>query len=285
MSVEEKIITTPSGDWFYREINPPNPSTVPPAVFLHGLPSLGYSWSALLPDLASQGVRGFAPDWLGFGRSHKPEKREFPYTPDAFIDALDGFLDTLELDRISLVVQGFLGSVGMQYALRHSDRVDRLAVLNAPLSPGVKLPWKLQQMTLPFVGDMMTQDPLLVDRTLESGSGFVIPDEDLDVYRRPWLKSSDAGRALLYTLKNLQLKTAMAEIASGFSQWKKPTLVVWGVADPWLETEPAQTFANGLENGRFIRLEEAAHYPQEHWSEDVGKALIPFLRRSSSEGD
>ncbi|MBO9999431.1 MAG: alpha/beta fold hydrolase [Cyanobacteria bacterium SID2] len=282
MAVEEKIITVGSWDWFYREANPVNPPDVPTAVFLHGIPSLGYSWSAIMPELASQGVRGVAPDWLGYGRSSKPEKREFAYTPDAFVEALGAFLDALELDRVSLVVQGFLGSVGLQYALRYPDRVDRIAVLNAPVSPDATLPWTFKQMSLPFVGDMMTQDPLLVDRTLEKGSGFVIPDEDLDVYRRPWLKSSDAGRALLYTLQNLQLKSAMAEIDNGFRQWTQPSLVVWGVLDPWLSVEPAKAFANELENGQFVRLEEAAHYPQEHWSEDVGKALIPFLRRSST---
>jgi len=282
VAVEEKIITVGSWDWFYREANPVNPPDVPTAVFLHGIPSLGYSWSAIMPELASQGVRGVAPDWLGYGRSSKPEKREFAYTPDAFVEALGAFLDALELDRVSLVVQGFLGSVGLQYALRYPDRVDRIAVLNAPVSPDATLPWTFKQMSLPFVGDMMTQDPLLVDRTLEKGSGFVIPDEDLDVYRRPWLKSSDAGRALLYTLQNLQLKSAMAEIDNGFRQWTQPSLVVWGVLDPWLSVEPAKAFANELENGQFVRLEEAAHYPQEHWSEDVGKALIPFLRRSST---
>ena len=39
----------------------------------------------------------------------------------------------------------------------------------------------MQQWTIPFVGDMLTQDPLLVDRTLEGGSGFVISDGNLDV--------------------------------------------------------------------------------------------------------
>ena len=73
----------------------------------------------------------------------------------------------------------------------------------------------------------------------------------------------------------------MAEIASGFESWTQPTQVIWGMVDPWLAPEPAQSFAQQLENGEFISLPEAAHYPQEHWSEDVGKSLIPFLRRSS----
>ena len=32
----------------------------------------------------------------------------------------------------------------------------------------------------PFVGDMMTQDPLLVDRTLEGGGPYQVADDDLE---------------------------------------------------------------------------------------------------------
>ncbi len=40
----------------------------------------------------------------------------------------------------------------------------------------------MQQWGVPFVGDMLTQDPLLVDRTLEGGSKYRISDQDLDIY-------------------------------------------------------------------------------------------------------
>ena len=77
----------------------------------------------------------------------------------------------------------------------------------------------MQQLGLPFIGDMMTQDPLLVDRTLEGGSRQTISDKDLDVYRRPFLKSSDAGRSLMNTVRNIQLPQSMAEIESGLKGW------------------------------------------------------------------
>ncbi|GAB4206645.1 MAG: alpha/beta fold hydrolase [Coleofasciculaceae cyanobacterium] len=234
-----------------------------------------------MPDLAEKGFRAIAPDWIGSGLSTKPDKRDFAYTPDAFINALTEFLKALEIERFHLVVQGFLASVGLQYALRHSDQIERLAILNTPVSSDAKLPWQMQQWGLPFVGDMATQDPLLVDRTLEKGSRYQISDKDLDIYRKPFLKSSDVGRSLVATIKNLQFKQSMAEIETGFRTWEHQTLIIWGMKDPWLPFEQAQTLASTIKNIELVQIEEAGHYPQEHWSGKVSELILPFLRRQA----
>jgi len=279
VSIEEHKIKVGSLEWFYRAKSPTGRTDKLPVLLLHGLPSQSYSWSEVMPTLADIGFRVIAPDWIGFGSSAKPDRREFAYTPDAFIAGIADFIQALDLERFSLVVQGFLGSVGLQYALRYPDKIERLAILNAPVSTAAKLPWKIQQLGLPFVGDMMTQDPLLVDRTLEGGSRYPISDEDLDVYRRPFLKSSAAGRSLLATVRNLQLQPSMAEIESGFREWKQPTAIMWGMKDPWLPFTQAQQLASSIQNSELIQLPEAGHYPQEHWSEKVSDAIQLFLRR------
>ncbi|MGL5066019.1 MAG: alpha/beta fold hydrolase [Microcoleus sp.] len=279
MTIEEKTIQVGNLQWFYGEDNPVNETDKPPVLLLHGLPSQSFTWTAIMPDLAAQGFRSIAPDWIGFGRSAKPDKRDFAYTPDAFIEAFSAFIQALEIDRFYLVVQGFLASTGIQYALRNPDKIERLAVINTPISSDAKLPWKMQQLGLPFIGDMMTQDPLLIDRTLEGGSKYPISDGDLDVYRRPFLKSSDAGRSLMNSIRNLQLSQAMIEIESGWKNWTQPTSFVWGVTDPWLSVEPVEKLAASLQKAELVKLEEAGHYPQEHWSEKVGGVLVTFLRR------
>lgn len=278
MSINEQSIKVGSLEWFYREANPIGRTDKPPVILLHGLPSQSYSWGAVLPVLAEKGFRAIAPDWIGFGFSAKPDRRDFAYTPDAYIKAFAEFIQAIELERFSLVVQGFLGSVGIQYALRYPTQIERLAILNAPVSATAKLPWQLQQMSLPLIGDMMTQDPLLVDRTLEGGSRYRIEDQDLDVYRRPFLQSSDAGRSLLATLQNLQLKQSMAEIESGWQQWTQPTQIIWGLRDPWLPFIQAQSLAGTLQKAEIVQLEEAGHYPQEHFPAQVSDALQDFLR-------
>jgi pimeloyl-ACP methyl ester carboxylesterase len=280
VTIEENQVAVGKLKWFYREAVPDSPNDKPPVLLLHGLVSQSYSWREILPELASQGFRAIAPDWIGFGYSDWPEPGDFAYTPDALIEALAAFLSALDLSRFSLVVQGFLGSVGLQYALRHPDQIERLCILNAPIAVGMKLPWKIQQLGLPLIGDVMTQDPLLVDRTLEGGGPYQVKDADLDVYRRPFLKSSAAGRALLATIKGLQIPKVTAEITAGFSTWKQPTLVLWGIRDPWLPLHLAEQFAHSLPDGQITQLEEVGHYAQEDWPEKVTAELLPFLRRS-----
>lgn len=279
MTITENTLEVVSLTWFYREIVPARDSDKPPVLLLHGLPSQSFSWCEIMPVLAEKGFRAIAPDWIGSGLSAKPDRRDFSYTPDAYLEALTQLIETLDLDKFSLVIQGFLASIGLQYAFRYPDKIERLVILNTPLSSEVKLPWKMRQWGVPFVGDMLTQDPLLVDRTLEGGSGFVIADANLEIYRRPFLKSSAAGRALVATIQNLKLAQTMTEIESGFSNWEKPTAIVWGMADPWIASDDAERLANTKTNIELVKLEEAKHYPQEHWSKEIGEATVNFLRR------
>ena len=282
MSIQEHKITVDSLEWFYREAEPIGRSDLIPVLLLHGIVSQSYSWRNVIPSLAAQGTRAIAPDWIGYGFSGKPEKQDFAYTPDAFITALAGFVEALELERFSLVVQGFLGSVGLQYALRYPEKIANIAILNTPISTSAKIPWKIKQMGLPLAGDIIIQDPLLVDRTLESGSCYRIEDQDLDVYRKPFLKSSAAGRSLLTTIRNLQIETAMIEIENGFKNWQQPILVQWGMIDPWLSINIAETFVQSVANGEIIKLNSVGHYPQEHYHEVILQDLLPFVRRSES---
>lgn len=281
VSIEEKQINVGSLEWFYREAQPMQATDKPPVLLLHGLLSQSYSWREVMPSLAEKGFWAIAPDWIGSGQSVFPEKRDFSYTPEAFAKALGDLIDSLELEQVSLVLQGYTSVPGLLYALENGDRIHRLSLINIPLSPQAKLPWKIQQFTLPLAGEMMTQDPLIVDRTLEGGSPYQVDEKDLNVYRRPFLETSAAGRALLATLRNLNLKSSLAQISTTLPQWSKPLQVIWGDNDPWLSSSSAKEAISRVSQAEFIALEEVGHYAQEDWPEKVCEALIPFLRRQS----
>ncbi len=281
MTITENTRQVGTLNWFYREAAPTRDRQASPALFLHGLPAHSYIWREILPQVAAAGYRAIAPDWIGSGFSDKPDKRTFAYTPDAYLQALGEFIEILDIKPLSLIVQGYLASIGVLYAQQNPDAIDRLIILNSPLFPADKLPWKMQQWGLPFAGDMLTQDPILVDRTLEGGSGFVISDPDLAIFRKPFLKSSAVGRALLTTTQKLNLAQISAKIEQGWQSWEKPTLLLWGEGDPWLRTEPVQALAQKQANLDYLGLEEAKHYPQEHWPQEVGEAIVTFLRRQA----
>ena len=271
--------------WFYRQANPQNDPESDrtfqrtPVLFLHGLPAHSHTWQKLMTLLAEEEIPSIAPDWLGCGFSDKPSTKDFDYTPEAYITALGKLIASLKLEQFYLVVQGFLGSVGIQYALQNPEQIAGLIILNSPITTSAKLPWKMQQMTLPLVGDMITQDPLLVDRTIEKGSGFVVADEDLDILRKPFLQSSAVGRALMTILKKLQLKQTTSEIETGLRNWTTPTLIIWGTADSWLDLTEVQQLVAANEHISLVELPEAKHYPQEHWGSEISAEIIQFFRR------
>lgn len=288
MAIATQTITVNSWDWHYREAAPsPGVAPQPPVILLHGIPAHSFCWENTMAQLAAQGSRAIAPDWLGFGNSSKPSPTAFTYTPAAYLEALEGFIDQLQttqnLGKFTLVVQGFLGSVGIQYAIAHPDRLQKLVILNAPLHPQHRLPWALKKLTFPLVGEMLTQDPILIDRTLEGGSGFVIDEQKLRVYRQPFRDSSQAGRGLFHSTKNLDLNFTLKTLYNGLKTLELPTLILWGLADPWLSGEEGAALGEINDFIQWETLPEAKHYPQEHWPEEIGDRLLPFLKKSLAE--
>ena len=56
-----------------------------PTLFLHGVPSASYSFMRVLTALETAGWHAYAPDWIGFGFSEKPQPRYgFNYTEQEF---------------------------------------------------------------------------------------------------------------------------------------------------------------------------------------------------------
>jgi pimeloyl-ACP methyl ester carboxylesterase len=280
MTIERALIRADKYEWFYRETLPIRHDDRPPVVFIHGLIAPSYSWREVMPKLSLLGFRGIAPDWIGTGNSQIPDRLDFSYKPADLSAELGKFLDAMAIDKCLLVVQGYSGAIGTLYALANPDRVDRLAILNSPISAQDKLPWKIRQLGIPLVGDALVQDFRLPDKIMEGGGGYRVADKDMNVYRNPWLESSDGGRAMHAMIRNLNVPEIGATIEQGLKAWDKPLLLAWGDRDPWLPIAQAQATAKTFPEAEFVTLEEVGHYPQEDWHEKVVDALGTFLRRS-----
>jgi pimeloyl-ACP methyl ester carboxylesterase len=281
MTIDRAMIKVGEYEWFYRECQPLNQLNQRPAVvFLHGLIAPSYSWRQVMPELMALGFRCIAPDWLGTGNSQIPDRLDFPYTPAALSAELGKFLDAMGIEQCALVVQGYSGVIGVKYALEHPDRIDRLAILNAPISAQAKLPWQIRQLGIPLVGDALVQDFRLPDKIIEGGGGYRVEEKAMNIYRNPWLESSDGGRILHTLIRNLNVPELGATIEQGLKTWDKPLLLAWGDRDPWLPIAAAKATAQGFPAAEFVTLEEVGHYPQEDWHEKVVDAVGTFLRRS-----
>lgn len=102
-----------------------------PVVLIHAFASESRSWAMVASTLASRGFRVIAPDLRGHGRSAWTET----YALEDFEQDLIALLDTLKLDRVSLVGHSLGGHLALRLAVRMPTRVDRLVIEAAPVPP------------------------------------------------------------------------------------------------------------------------------------------------------
>ncbi|GAU33090.1 hypothetical protein TSUD_259410 [Trifolium subterraneum] len=268
--------------WFVRETGSAK-SRRGTILFLHGAPTQSFSYRVVMSQLSDAGFHCYAPDWIGFGFSDKPQPGYgFNYTENEFHDALDKLLEVLGVESpFFLVVQGFLvGSYGLTWALKNSSKISKLAILNTPLTSSSPLPGLFQQLKIPLFGEFQCQNAIIAERFIEAGSPYVLKNEKADVYRLPYLASSGPGFAILAAARKANFKGTFDEIAEGFAtnRWDKPILLAWGLSDKYLPQSVAEEFQNGNpQNIKLKLIEGAGHMPQEDWPEKVIDALRMFF--------
>ena len=101
---------------------------------LHGEPTWSYVYRRMIPALLAQG-RVVAPDFIGFGRSDKPQD-ESVYTFDFHRGYLMDLVERLNLRNITLVVQDWGGLLGLTLPMEMPERFERLLVMNTMLATG-----------------------------------------------------------------------------------------------------------------------------------------------------
>lgn len=117
-----------------------------PVLLVHGSGpgvSAWANWRGVLPPLSTE-RRVIAPDVVGFGYTEHPSGFEF--SQQAWVDHLVGFLDALDLPRVSVVGNSFGGALALRLADRYPDRVDRLVLMGSvgthfEITPGLDAVW------------------------------------------------------------------------------------------------------------------------------------------------
>lgn len=120
----------------------------PPVLLVHGSGpgvTAWANWRLNMPELAKD-FRVIAPDMFGFGYSDSKGRIE---DKQVWVDQLAGFLDALEVDKVSMVGNSFGGGVTLAFMIAHPDRVERAVLmgpagLNFPLTPALQEVWGYQ---------------------------------------------------------------------------------------------------------------------------------------------
>jgi pimeloyl-ACP methyl ester carboxylesterase len=262
-----------------------------PVVLLHGNPTWGYLYRNFIGGLTDAGHRAIVPDYLGFGRSDKPDRPEL-YTIRAHAERVEALLESLDLRGATVVPQDWGGPIGLYWATRHAERVDRLFVLNtiAHRPPGkVPLPLPLRLFRTPVVGEVMVKGLDLFKRVFLFRAGVVHHERLTSLvkhaYRAPHPSWSSRTPILVFPRQipagpEGPVADLLAEIERGLEQdfRSKPARIVWAMKDIAFTPEVLELWLRTFPEADVTRIEDAGHYLQEDAHERIVPALLEFLK-------
>jgi pimeloyl-ACP methyl ester carboxylesterase len=250
-SGELEIPNGPSGlPVFWREA--PYEGDAAP-LYLHGVPTNSDDWA---PFLERSG--GLAPDLPGYGRSGKPGS--LSYTIEEYADFLESFLALVGVQRVRLVVHDW-GGVGLAFAQRHPERIERLVVCNAvPFLPGYRWHRTARIWRTPLLGElsMGSTNRWLLRQLSREGNATPgpMPEHWLDTV----LDHFDQGtqRAILRLYRSSP-PDRLAAAGARLGELRVPSLVVWGMRDPYIPARFGKAYADAL-GAELVELPDAGHW-------------------------
>ena len=251
---------------------------------LHGEPSWSYLYRKMIPPLAAK-HRVVAPDLVGFGRSDKYTDPE-AYSFQMHRDVLVAFIETLDLRRITAVVQDWGGLLGLTIATQRPERFSRLVIMNTGLPTGMfPMPESFMQWR---AAAERFGNKLPVGRIIQNGTVTQLPKEVVKAYEAPFPDASyKAGAAvfpLLIPLKPEDPGAAeMSRAQRQLTRWTKPALVLFSDGDPITRGGDAlfRRAIPGAKEQPEITIEGAGHFLQEDKGEEIAGHILDFMGRTA----
>jgi haloalkane dehalogenase len=263
-----------------------------PIVFLHGNPTSSYLWRNVMPHLEGLG-RLIAPDLIGMGDSEKLEGTG----PDSYRfvehrEYLDGLLDALDVTaNVTLVIHDWGSALGFDWANRHRDAVGGIAYMEAIVKPVTWDEWPnavtpvFQGFRSPKGEEMVLENNMFVEAVLPGAVLRELSDEEMAVYRRPFLEPGESRRPTLTWPRQIPIEGEpedVVKIVEDYGAWlagcEVPKLFI--DADPGaILRGPARESCRSWANQTEVSV-KGVHFVQEDSPDEIGQAIAGWLPRS-----
>lgn len=252
-----------------------------PVILLHGAGSCVEIWSFNIRELAKH-YRVYAFDMVGTGLSDKPNTS---YSVNYQAEFLQRFMDALELNRASLIGNSMGGSIALKFALKFSERVDKL-VLVSSFGLGKEID---------FSDRLLAAFPAIVNFVPPSRRGVRLVLNscvyDSKLLPKEWVEQSyqffklpDARKALISLIKNnLNFWGVRPEvfepIVNRLNRIVAPTLIFWGKQDKILPVDHAYLAEAKISNVKLCVFDRCGHWAQAEHPQRFNQLTQDFLSK------
>jgi haloalkane dehalogenase len=259
------------------------PGEEPAIVLMHGFPDDLHLYDRLVPQLAPRRVVVF--DFLGWGASDKPTGHR--YTANNQVDDLDAVVEHLRLASVVLVAHDASGPPAIDWALEHPHRVAGLVLLNTYYArvPGLRPPEAIRVFSTPLVRSVARPVSRLFGDLVfrrfyrwQVGRFFRDPEvreQFLPLLYRQFTARPSAHEAFFGLNRDLRSAVAAGTAAlPRLRRFTRPVRIVFGAADPYLNTRVARRFHESLPTSELFLLEGARHYVQLDEPQEVARLIL-----------
>jgi pimeloyl-ACP methyl ester carboxylesterase len=257
----------------------------PPIVFVHGALVNANLWRRVVPRL--DGFTRVTLD-LPLGSHLEPMPKDADLTPPALADLIADSIESLGLDRVTLVGNDTGGALSQLVATRRPERVGSLVLTSCDAFDSfpprffeiVLAPAKLPG-TIPVGFGALRWRPL---RRLPIAYGWLSNEaaepEASDSYVLPVLTRGPIRRDVRKVLRGLD-PTYTLDAAAKLAQWDRPALIAWSENDRFFPTEHAERLAKVIPGARLEWIEGARTFSAEDAPERLASVIGEFARQSS----
>ncbi|GAA0199295.1 alpha/beta fold hydrolase [Haladaptatus pallidirubidus] len=267
----------------------------PLVVLLHGFPEFWYSWRKQIPALTEAGYRVVAPDLRGYNASEKPHGVE-QYGLDELVGDVLGLIDHFEEESAHVVGHDWGGVIAWEIAIRHTERVEKLAALNAPhperfrellrTPEQLRRSWYVFYFQLPWLPERLlsVRNYAPIAELLRDGAENPDAFDETDIRRyveaaaQPGALTSAINyyRALFRERAGKEIRALFGDGRGDFDV-QTPTLLIWGEQDVALRVELTEGMEQWVPDLRVERLPNASHWVQNDEPEKVSELLVEFF--------
>jgi pimeloyl-ACP methyl ester carboxylesterase len=256
-----------------------------PLVLIHGFGGSIWNWEYQCKGLAAS-YHVIVLDLLGSGMSDKPD---IPYTPQRLVKFFKGFLDSLNIQRATLIGNSMGAGLAMAMALTVPDRVNSLVLISGfPQDPRASVAsphyqqfihrrpplwlakfgnwisgrWATKTLLEEIIHDKRLITPVVVERSYQNRhrSDFLPPLYSLMDHMEQWDE----------------------EYGSRLHDIQHPTLIIWGAEDRVFPPGVGQQLQSTLPHASIQIIPEAGHMPQWEQPSQVNGLITKFLKNSLS---
>ena len=253
-------------EMYYEDDDYTDPWRTPETIVLHhGNAKNARLWYAWVPLLARQ-YRVIRLDARGFGRSTVPPEG-YDWSLSNFAGDLLNLLDHLGLEKVHLVGETVGGTISLQFAHEHPERLHSLAVCTSP--------YKFAGVATYQEYYKLVQDEGVAGWVQKTADRRIDPKQSDPAHHQWYIDqmSQTSQRVVLETLAYL----ATQDLSDILPTIKTPTLIL--VAENSVGNNPDRTtgMARLLPNSRLVEIAGASGYVQHSAPEKCVEAWREFI--------